>query len=61
MTSGNIITLIVVVGFGYMMLKGGGCCGSHGSHGGHGKHDDKEDEPEVKTKLPSGDKQDDNS
>ncbi len=32
MTFDNIITLLFVVGFGYMMFRGGGCCGSHGGH-----------------------------
>ncbi|OGO77917.1 MAG: hypothetical protein A2Y23_04160 [Clostridiales bacterium GWB2_37_7] len=27
--------LLLVAGFGYMMLKGGGCCGGGHSHGGH--------------------------
>ena len=30
MSFDNILTLLVVVGFGYMMFRGGGCCGGHG-------------------------------
>jgi len=37
MTFENIITLIFIVGFGYMMFRGGGCCGSHGGHKEHHK------------------------
>jgi len=54
MTFENLITLALVVGFGYMMFKGGGCCGSHG---GHGKNDEKEKEPEVGAELTPGDKE----
>ncbi len=44
MTFGNIITLLFVVGFGYMMFKGGGCCGSHGGHKGpHGSGEGEND------------------
>jgi len=43
MTFENLITLALVVGFGYMMFKGGGCCGhddhtKHESHAGHEGH-----------------------
>ena len=34
MSFDTILTLLVVGGMGYMMFKGGGCCGSHGSHKG---------------------------
>ncbi|MGE5633063.1 MAG: YHS domain-containing protein [Caulobacteraceae bacterium] len=27
--------LLLLIGFGYMMLKGGGCCGGGHAHGGH--------------------------
>ncbi|MGE5632383.1 MAG: YHS domain-containing protein [Caulobacteraceae bacterium] len=27
--------LLLVIGFAYMMLKGGGCCGGGHAHGGH--------------------------
>ena len=48
MTFGNLITLIFVIGFGYMMFKGGGCCGSHGGHKNpHGEGDDKSIRPGV--------------
>jgi hypothetical protein len=30
MSFDNILTLLIVVGFGYMMFRGGGCCGGHG-------------------------------
>ncbi len=46
MTSGNIITILLVVGFGYMMFRGG-CCGGHGGkHGGkmHDSNENKEEE-----------------
>jgi len=39
MTFETLITLILVVGFGYMMFRGGGCCGSHGRHKDHHKED----------------------
>lgn len=32
----NWLYLLLMFGFGYMMLKGGGCCGGGHSHGGHG-------------------------
>jgi hypothetical protein len=35
MSFDNILTLLVVVGFGYMMFRGGGCCGSHRGHKDH--------------------------
>jgi len=37
MSFDNLLTLLIIGGLGYMMLRGGGCCGSHG---GHGKHKD---------------------
>ncbi len=46
MTFGNVITLVLVVGFGYMMFKGGGCCGSHGGHKGHNE-EGKDEKPEI--------------
>ena len=33
MSFDNVLTLLIVVGMGYMMFRGGGCCGSHGGHG----------------------------
>lgn len=46
MTLENLITLIFIVGFGYMMFRGGGCCGSHGGQKKH--HEETKDEtPEV--------------
>jgi hypothetical protein len=42
MTFENLITLIFVVAFGYMMFRGGGCCGSQGGHQkDHGEGEDK--------------------
>jgi YHS domain-containing protein len=38
MTAGNILWLVVLGVFIYMMIKNGGCCGGH-DHGGHGEHD----------------------
>jgi hypothetical protein len=40
MTFNNLITLLFVVGMGYMMFRGGGCCGGHGKHKGDGKKTD---------------------
>ncbi len=37
MSFDNLLTLLIIGGLGYMMFRGGGCCGSHG---GHGKHKD---------------------
>jgi len=31
----NILNLLIIVGLGYMVFRGGGCCGSHGGHKGH--------------------------
>ena len=46
MTFETVITLILVGGMGYMMFKGGGCCGSHGGHKKH--HEEGTDEkPEI--------------
>ena len=42
MSFDNILTLLIIGGLGYMMFRGGGCCGSHG---GHGKHGDGDDDP----------------
>ena len=33
MSFDTLFTLIIVGGMGYMMFKGGGCCGSRGGHG----------------------------
>jgi hypothetical protein len=35
MSFDTLITLLIIGGLGYMMFRGGGCCGSHGSHKGH--------------------------
>lgn len=43
MSFDNLLTLLIIGGLGYMMFRGGGCCGGHGSHGGHGsgrKHEE---------------------
>lgn len=42
----NLITLIFIVGMGYMMFRGGGCCGSHGGHKKH-HEDEKHEKPEI--------------
>ncbi len=49
MTSGNFITLALIIGFGYMMFKGGGCCGSHGGHkkDHEGHEEGKDEKPEI--------------
>ena len=52
MTTGNFITLALIIGFGYMMFKGGGCCGSHGGHkkgheGHEGHEEGKDEKPEI--------------
>ena len=33
MSFDNLLTLLIIGGLGYMMFRGGGCCGSHGGHG----------------------------
>ena len=40
MSFDTLITLLIIGGLGYMMFRGGGCCGSHGSHKGHHGKDD---------------------
>ena len=35
MSFDTLFTLIIIGGMGYMMFRGGGCCGSHGGHGKH--------------------------
>ena len=35
MSFDTLFTLLIIGGLGYMMFRGGGCCGSHGSHGKH--------------------------
>ena len=50
MTFENLITLIFIIGFGYMMFRGGGCCGSHG---GHEKHHGEGEEKGNKLKAGS--------
>lgn len=32
MNFNNLLTLVLIVGMGYLMFRGGGCCGSHGGH-----------------------------
>jgi hypothetical protein len=37
MSFDTLFTLLIIGGLGYMMFRGGGCCGSHGGHkGSHG-------------------------
>ncbi len=45
MSFDTLFTLLIIGGLGYMMFRGGGCCGSHG---GHGKHGDGSEEPDGK-------------
>ncbi len=45
MTFETVITLILVGGMGYMMFKGGGCCGPGGHKKGH--EDGKDEKPEI--------------
>ena len=40
MSFDTLFTLLIIGGLGYMMFRGGGCCGSHGSHKGHHGNDD---------------------
>jgi len=48
MTFANLITLLFIVGFGYMMFRGGGCGGSHGGHKKHhGEGEDKSSNPDA--------------
>ena len=35
MSFDNLLTLLIIGGLGYMMFRGGGCCGSHGKHKDH--------------------------
>ncbi len=46
MSFDNLITLLIIGGLGFMMFRGGGCCGSHG---GHGKHRESGEEKDEKT------------
>jgi hypothetical protein len=41
MSFDNLLTLLIIGGLGYMMFRGGGCCGSHGSH--KGNHDESDE------------------
>ena len=41
MSFDNLLTLLIIGGLGYMMFRGGGCCGSHRGHKGH--HDEGDD------------------
>jgi hypothetical protein len=38
----NILTLLIIAGLGFMIFRGGGCCGSHGGH--KGQHGDGADD-----------------
>ncbi len=42
MSFDNLLTLLIIGGLGYMMFRGGGCCGSHR---GHSKHGDGSEDP----------------
>lgn len=44
MTFENLIGLIIIAGLGYMMFRGGGCCGSHGVHRDHNEKGNEENE-----------------
>ena len=46
MSFDNLLTLLIIGGLGFMMFRGGGCCGSRG---GHGKHGDGSEDPGGKT------------
>jgi hypothetical protein len=43
MSFDTLFTLLIIGGLGYMMFRGGGCCGSRGSHGGHKGHHGNDD------------------
>jgi hypothetical protein len=47
MSFDNLLTLLIIGGLGYMMFRGGGCCGSHGSHGKHESGGKEKDEKTV--------------
>jgi hypothetical protein len=48
MTFNNLISLVFIIGLGYMMFKGGGCCGSHGGHKkDEGEGEEKKGKPEI--------------
>ena len=44
MSFDNLLNLLIIGGLGYMMFRGGGCCGSHGRNG-HGSKDKDEKAP----------------
>ncbi len=46
MSFDNLLTLLIIGGLGYMMFRGGGCCGSRG---GHSKHKDGSEDAGSKT------------
>ncbi|GBE15489.1 hypothetical protein BMS3Abin14_01555 [bacterium BMS3Abin14] len=51
MSFNTLFLLLIVGGMGYMMFKGGGCCGGHG---GHGKHDGGGEKTDDKTDDKTG-------
>jgi hypothetical protein len=52
MSFDSLLTLLIIGGLGYMMFRGGGCCGSHG---GHGKHQNGDEEKDLKSGDEAGD------
>jgi hypothetical protein len=49
MSFDNFLTLLIIGGLGYMMFRGGGCCGSHGSRKEHHGDSDAGSENDTKT------------
>jgi len=51
MSLDNLFTLLIIGGLGYMMFRGGGCCGFHGSqkdhHGDGGETGDNADSERI--------------
>lgn len=47
MSFDTLFTLIIIGGMGYMMFKGGGCCGPRGGHGKDQKDGETTDEKAV--------------
>lgn len=58
MSFDTLFTLIIIGGLGYMMFRGGGCCGSHGGHGKHQGDDEKTGETTIETEGAGADDHD---